>query len=217
MVNCKFIGRLGNQMFQKAATIGYAIQHGVGYTFEDTSFPIYKEPCFEYREIPYMNNLCLSGYFQSEKYFNHCKEEILEYFTSKWNREPLKKVSIHVRRGDYVNIECHPVVSIEYLNKAIEIFKKMGYKDDDFLVFTDDKNWCSSNLPYEIADGNELEDMELMSRCAHNIISNSSFSWWGAYLNRNKDKIVVAPKLWFSGSKANVNVSDIYCEGWIVI
>jgi|TARA_Y100000310_G_scaffold169451_2_gene169510 predicted SnoaL-like aldol condensation-catalyzing enzyme len=217
MISTKFVGRLGNQMFQKAAVIGYGIKHNVGWTFKDTNFPIYKEPCFEYVEIPFKNNLCLSGYFQSDKYFNHCKEEIIEYFTEGWNREPIDKISIHVRRGDYVNIECHPVVTMEYLNEAIQVFKNKGYTDNDFLVFTDDKAWCSVNLPYPISSGDELEDLELMSRCEHHIISNSSYSWWGATLGVNKDRVVVAPSKWFAGSKEDVDVSDIYCDGWIVI
>ena len=218
MVGVKFIGRLGNNMFQKAVAIGYAIKHGMDYTFsQEMDYPIYKEKCFEYQEIPYMNNVYLSGYFQSDKYFNHCKDEIVDYFTSDWDRTPINKVSIHVRRGDYCNIECHPVVTMEYLNEAIQIFKDKGYKESDFLIFTDDKEWCYSNLPFEIADGNELEDLELMSRCEHHIISNSSFSYWGAYLGVNPNKIVVAPSKWFAGSKENVNVSDIYCDGWIII
>lgn len=217
MVSISFIGRLGNQMFQKAAVIGYSIKHGMGYTFKETNFPIFKERGFHYTEIPYQNNVKLSGYFQSAKYFSHCKQDIVEYFTNGWNRKQINKVSIHVRRGDYCNIECHPVVSINYLSKAIQLFKDKGFTDNDFLVFTDDKNWCRSNLPYEIADGNELEDMELMSRCEHHIISNSSFSWWSAFLGVNKDRIVVAPKLWFSGSKKDINTNDLYCSGWIVI
>jgi len=216
MVSCKFVGRLGNQYFQKAAVIGYALKHNMGYTFsQEMNYPIYKEPCFEYQEIPYMNNLYLSGYFQSEKYFSHCKSEIIDYFTKDWNREPINKISIHVRRGDYCNIECHPVVTMDYLNEAIKIFKDKGH--NDFLVFTDDKQWCRDNLPYDIADGNELEDLELMARCEHHIISNSSFSWWGAYTGVNPNKTVIAPKKWFAGSKENINVSDIYCKGWIVI
>ena len=218
MVGVRFIGRLGNNMFQRSAVIGYARKYNVGYTFsQDMDYPIYKEKCFEYTEIPYFNNVKLSGYFQSEKYFNHCKEEIIDYFTKDWNRTPINKISIHVRRGDYCNIECHPVVTIEYLNEAIQIFKDKGYTDKDFLVFTDDKTWCRDNLPYEIAEGNELEDLELMSRCEHHIISNSSFSYWGAYLGVNKSKVVIAPKLWFAGSKKDINVSDLYCQGWIVI
>ncbi len=216
MVSIKFVGRLGNNMFQKATVIGYAIKNGMDYNFkQDLNYPIYKEPCFEYKEVPYFDNICLSGYFQSEKYFSHCRGEILEYFN--FNSEPIDKVSIHVRRGDYVNIECHPVVTLEYLNEAIQRFKNVGYKDRDFLIFTDDRTWCGEHFPFEIAEGNELEDMELMSRCEHNIISNSSFSWWAAWLNQNPNKVVIAPKLWFAGSKSDVNVSDLYCAEWIVL
>jgi hypothetical protein len=202
-------------MFQEAATIGYALKHNMPYEFNLQGLPIYKEPCFEYREIPYMENLCLSGYFQSEKYFSHCKEEIIKHFTKDWNREQINKISIHVRRGDYCNIECHPVVTLEYIKKAVKYFKDLGY--NDFIVFTDDKQWCSENLPFEISNGNEREDLELMSRCEHNIISNSSFSWWGAWLNPTPNKIVIAPDKWFAGSKENVNVSDLYCKGWVVL
>ena len=215
MVSCKFIGRLGNQMFQKAAAIGLAYKNNDTYTFEENNFPIFTERGFHFQDIKYSGDICLSGYFQSEKYFKHCRQKILDYFN--FNAEPLKRVSIHVRRGDYLNVECHPVVTLEYLNKAINHFKNIGYNDKDFLMFTDDKEWCRANFPFEISNGNELEDIELMSRCEHNIISNSSFSFWGSWLNRNPNKIVIAPKIWFAGSKENIDTSDLYCENWIVI
>lgn len=226
MVTVNLIGGLGNNLFQIAATIGYAEQHGLQFYFppqkyfknlptkENSEDIVYKEKSFSYDEIPYYPSVCLSGYFQSEKYFSHCRKKILKVVG--FSKQKVIKISIHVRRGDYLQTECHPVVTLDYLNSAINYFKLKGFKDKDFLIFTDDKVWCKENFPtFEIAKGNELEDLESMSRCVHNIISNSSYSWWAAWVNDNKFKEVIAPKIWFSGSKSDIDLKDLLPIKWI--
>lgn len=181
---------------------------------------------FNYGELLYNENYnyYLNGFWQSEKYFLNASDlireqlqpttEIIEKLKQKING---KSVSLHVRRTDYVTSNgFHPVQTIEYYNKAIETIGDY----DQLFVFSDDINWCKENLKYKnilfVENQDNLEDMWLMSLCDHNIIANSSFSWWGAWLNQNKDKIVIAPKNWF-GSQSNLNDLDITPVNWIKI
>jgi len=169
----------------------------------------------------------ITGYMQSEKYFKHCEEELRVILTFKdyiqqaavnlFPKVEYPTVSIHVRRGDYVNQQqFHPVCSLEYYQEALNIFTDQNYA---FIIFSDDIEYCkeifgsSENLIY-INNRDPYIDLCLMSMCDNNIIANSSFSWWGAWLNRNKQKKVVAPKQWF-GSAYSHNTSDLYCENWV--
>lgn len=179
----------------------------------------------------------LVGYWQSEKYFkpfagiirndlkfnNKIREK---YSQTAANLQNENSVSIHIRRGDYVNNpetkRMHGTCSIGYYSKAVEeIRSRVG--DPELFVFSDDIDWVKNNfsLPYKMtvmeqpADAIPAEDMYLMSLCSHNIIANSSFSWWAAWLNNNDKKIVVAPARWFDEFKADTK--DIYPEGWIKI
>lgn len=187
------------------------------------------EPHFHFSpyilDIPDSTNL--HGYFQSEKYFEHCKEELIE--TLKFKKEisefaerEKKKydgelVSVHVRVGDYKHMQMHhPVCQKDYYVKAMELFK--GSK---FLVFSDDLEHCRTMFEgmddiYYSESHSDSVDMCLMSLCDHNIIANSSFSWWAAYLNKNKTKQVVAPTKWFGPSYNGINdTKDLYCKEWI--
>jgi Glycosyl transferase family 11 len=148
------------------------------------------------------DNRNLSGYFQTEKYFAHIREEIIKDFTfrEEYTQKPEFKnyVAIHVRLGDYVYKQhFHPVMPSEYYEEAMSFFPK----DSNFVVFSDDIEWCKDDPVFEgcqFAEGNDnIRDMYLMSQANHNIIANSSFSWWAAWLNSNPNKIVIAPKLWF--------------------
>lgn len=157
------------------------------------------------------------GYFQNEKYFLPAREELLKKFTSKTpldekNQSILDKifstnsVSIHVRRGDYVTLEfinkVHGTCSVEYYQKGIDFICKR-VENPHFFLFSDDINWVIENLeikyPFTVVDFNQDKcwlDLNLMKTCKHNIIANSSFSWWGAWLNENPGKIVITPKIW---------------------
>lgn len=255
MITCTSLGRygrLGNQMFQIAAVIGSARKQSniavfpkwhCTYTNKDMSVYFenkikqdfvlvrslfeYEEPYFQYAEIPNMNDVNIRGYFQSEKYFQHCPELIRRYFQP--SSEMLEKIkskykkyingsscAIHVRRGDYVGNYFHEVCSMKYYNDAIlEVKNKTNV--DFFLVFSDDIDWCKQNFPVDfvfIEDNFDTEDLFLMSMCKHNIIANSSMSWWGSWLNANPDKIIIVPNKWF-GPKCTLNDVDIYTKNMI--
>lgn len=246
MVTCELIGRLGNQLFQIATTIATALRNETNYKIPPrsldsriwptyfTHLPMfgmrdrvsirYTEPSFAYTPIPFTNNMMLSGYFQSEKYFKDCREEIIKTFGLPW-RSNKGVVAIHVRRGDYLRFQDkHPVVTMEYLMGAINYFKALGYQD--FRVFSDDIKWCKENLhnvnglQFMFSEGNnEIQDLQEMSYCEHQIIANSSYSWWGAFLNRNPDKVVITPHEdnWFGISNKHLNVSDLIPKKWIRI
>ncbi len=165
-------------------------------------------------------DIYLDGHWQDERYFKDIENAVREEFTfkplsddnNKTMLEKIKKsnsVSVHVRRGDYINnLETKKVHGIDlsgYYLKAVEYINKK-LPNPKYFVFSDDIDWCKKHVKYEgemiFVDINEkesnYEDMRLMGCCKHNIVTNSSFSWWGAWLNNNKDKIVIAPKKWFS-------------------
>lgn len=197
---------------------------------------VYHEQDFGYnKEIENLVDFCsLQGYFQTEKYFIGHKDLILSQFDFKQpykdaasayvenirnNSKSSRIASIHVRRGDYVmSPDHHPVCSLEYYEKAI--YEIEQGEDVKFIVFSDDPEWCRgvfSGDSYVISDlNNPYIEMCAMSMCDDNIIANSSFSWWGAWLNTGKNKKVIAPSRWF-GPLLNKNTSDIYCQDWIKI
>lgn len=198
-------------------------------TSEPTDNPIILRYNFNYetKEIP-TSNFMIEGFFQSEKYFKHNRKEIIDminfssyekYINEKYSFINTKRcTSIHVRRGDYVKYpNHHPTQKLYYYLKGIEMLKS---KTDVFLIFSDDINWCKENLIIEnsIYIENEKDYIELIlqSKCNNNIIANSSFSWWGAWLNQNENKIVIGPKRWF-GALITENSDDIIPEDWITI
>lgn len=171
------------------------------------------------------------GYWQTEKYFKHIttivrnafrfREELLSKKTKQMMRiirESKNAISLHVRRGDYVGIGNTKTFGMEYYDAAVKKMREK-YKDATLFVFSDDPEWVRKNLLYEnmmVVDWNigkdAWQDMYLMSQCQHNIIANSSFSWWGAWLNSNPDKIVVAPKKWMTWEPEQ---SDIIPNSWL--
>ncbi|MBN1585116.1 alpha-1,2-fucosyltransferase [Candidatus Uhrbacteria bacterium] len=182
-------------------------------------------------------DLYLDGFWQSEKYFSDIAETIRREFTLKKEGELLNteiarriggksgSVSLHVRRGDYVtdpNTNAyHGTCSPEYYGEAIGLIAEK-VSNPHFFVFSDDIEWVKANIgidypvTYVSGEGRpDYEELRLMSYCRHNIIANSSFSWWGAWLNPNPDKIVIAPKRWFSG--ASQDTGDLIPESWIRI
>jgi hypothetical protein len=161
-------------------------------------------------------NTYLNGFWQCEKYFLSVREILMKEFSMKAavpeniqqykaKIENCNSVSLHVRRGDYVNlkaaIEFHGTCSLDYYENAFDFISSDNDKLNVF-VFSDDINWCKENIklgnPIFVEQNNGAEwDLFLMSKCKHNIIANSSFSWWGAWLNDNPSKIVTLPPFWF--------------------
>jgi hypothetical protein len=169
-----------------------------------------------------ITNLSDNFVYKDEKYFIE-HESIIKQELSPSDEDlirlkdmiPSESVSLHIRRTDYVTSNgFHPVQTVEYYEKALSLIG--DYKN--IVVFSDDISWCKENLKFDnttFIEGNkDYEDLWLMSLCDHNIIANSSFSWWGAWLNNNVNKKVVAPSNWF-GQQANTNTSDIIPESWI--
>ena len=181
-----------------------------------------------YLNIPIVNgNLKLDGYYQNEKYFKQYRNEILNLFkiddtTNQYLNEKYSGItfentcSIHVRRGNYVERQhFHPLQTIGYYKQAISIIGE----ETLFLIFSDDIEWCKSNLDFIknkifISGNLDYQDLYLMSMCNHNIIANSSFSWWGAWLNKHINKSVIYPSHWFNNGPDS---SQIGGENWIKI
>jgi hypothetical protein len=269
MLSCHFMGGLGNQMFQAAATMGIGkdvdkqvifphvtdqqqsrtVSYNTSYfhklPFEGSNelktYKIIPEHGFSYTNLddkiktiakgkPKMK-MALRGYFQSWKYFDAHRDLILNTFmiptnfknTVKKNYKELlehpSSVSIHIRRGDYLkHPEFHVVLPMDYYEQAVKKFNKKSV----FVVFSDDIEWCKEQEFFKTL-GNvvfvkdmDYNEMYLMSLCKHNIIANSSFSWWGAYLNMNRRKKVIAPMQWF-GPKGPKDLQDLRPDSWITM
>lgn len=237
-------GRLGNTMFGIASTIGIAVANGMAYTFPEWKYqhgfekklPNFRvepevkiiEEQYNYEKITLNNHSItnLVGYFQSEKYWSHCKNEVLYYFEFKeeikrqlkyiWNDVLAQRpIAIHVRRGDYLTLpEFHPVLPLDYYNKAISQFDH----NQKFIVFSDDIEWCKKHFltdKFYFANGSEIEDMCLMSMCNGHIIANSSFSWWGHYLSGSQT--CIAPKQLFGEALKNHDTKDWYLPHFKII
>jgi hypothetical protein len=181
---------------------------------------------FEYIEIGKIEeDVLIDGFFQSEKYFKHNRQSILDMFIFnfeldvKYNFFKKNKItSIHVRRGDYINYpNHHPTQSLEYYSESVEILER---ETELFVVFSDDIDWCKENLKLDnviyIENEKDYIELYLMSICSNNIISNSSFSWWGAWLNKNENKKVIGPLKWF-GDAIKHSTEDILPQEWIKI
>jgi len=273
MITCQCIGklgRLGNQMFQIASTIGISRRNNCSYFFPEWEYKEFflnglphreltvddKVTCLyegaaDYREADVPNDgiYDLFGYFQSYLWFHPYEKEIfsifkprpeiIDYIKNKYNNYS-NKISIHVRRTDYITLQdCHTLLDKSYYDAAI----KMLGEDNEFLVFSDDIEWCEENFkeyncefvkerPHDkellcsSEDFNALKELApkekdslmykkedvtelfLMSMCKHNIIANSSFSWWAAYLNKNANKKIIAPLKWFQEKRINKIYDD---------
>lgn len=197
----------------------------------------YIEKKFTYNQkiIELGPNTHLEGHFQSYKYFEDVQDQIRDEFTlvkpaTGKNKKLIEKimkdpnaVSLHIRRGDYAtnHNETHGLVPMTYYQAAIKEIKKT-IANPTIYVITNDPEWCRKNLKLPatiyIIDNNDditggAEDMRLMRACKHNIMANSSFSWWGSWLNPNPDKIVIAPKKWFNDP--GINTRDLLPKEWI--
>lgn len=181
-----------------------------------------------------LDNIDFFGYFQSEKYFKDFSDDLkLELSFKKFiidesskifkelNPDSKQCVSIHVRRGDYVGANSlnHPVLPETYYIRSLNLLSG----DNIYFIFSDDIQWCKSNKIFSgenfkfIETDNHFLDLCLMSMCNHNIIANSSFSWWGAWLNCNKNKSVIAPYPWFGPSLSHLNTKDLIPNEWRIV
>ena len=191
----------------------------------------YFEPGFNFSNIPSFKNIRINGYFQSELYFIKNKKYItnlfapsledIEYINRKYGWYLENSISCHIRLGDYKFLESHHPNLLEqgYYQKALNYF---DYHKKNVLIFSDDIEHCKKleqfNKPnfYFIENEPDYMDMYIMSMCQNNIIANSTFSWWGAWLNSNKNKTVVSPKNWFGKAK-NYNTESLIPVDWIRI
>ena len=172
------------------------------------------------------NVVYLDGYWQNELYFKDIRELLLPELTSSSSMSDLgcaylesinnsNSVSLHVRRGNYLNTKNINVLDVDYYMKAADYIRK-NVEKPTFYVFSDDLEWCKNSLGflddciYVDRTQTDIDDLKLMSFCRHNIIANSSFSWWGAWLNQNPKKTVIAPEGWLLNDpdSSNVILSD---------
>lgn len=188
----------------------------------------------EFRFDPsFLNNTnhYYDGYWQNEGYFLNIADKIkhdfkfpepegIENQTAMQQIKSVESVALHVRRGDYLKDPLlGNICNLAYYEQAISIINSK-VKDARFFVFSDDIPWCRQNLKLENVTyidwnkgSNSYIDMQLMSTCKHNIIANSSFSWWGAWLNNRIDKVIIAPKKWVNNLSADD--TDICPKNWI--
>jgi hypothetical protein len=216
--NCQYASEYANFIKNISHNIDAIPQYYVTFPFEFIDFT-------EIRD-----GMMFEGFFQSEKYFIQSRRSVLELFsTNLVNLEKYKDIdlgrtcSIHVRRGDYLKFsDSHPVLQKDYYINAVKL---LDDKIDNLMIFSDDTAWCRQNFNdedfnkkifYSKEDRDYLE-ISLMSKCAHNIIANSSFSWWGAWLNQNLNKTVIAPRLWFGKSLQHTSTADLIPAEWIML
>lgn len=185
------------------------------------------------------HSVYMIGVFQNAKMVETVHDEVAEAFafspfvdghnlTLAEEMQSCQSVAIHVRKGkDYMSrIWYTNTCPVEYYRKAVEMMKEK-MDNPRFYVFTDNPEWVKDNFvdfEYMLVQGNPVSgygshfDMQLMSLCKHNIISNSTYSWWGAYLNPHQDKIVIAPNIWFNpDSCADYTSQQLLCDGWIAL
>lgn len=255
-------GGLGNQLFQIFAVISYSIKNNCNFNFflkDNRNFSrwgnllvtlneyiidelpkyIYNEDTHSYKEIPvYDKPFMINGYFQSSKYFNNYKDNIIDLigirehqnrYSYLYNYDNI--VSIHFRLGDYKRLEkYHPILPIDYyissLNLLINKTKRNDwivlyfYEENDEPIVSNNINILLNKFPHIKFTGinhnySDWQQVLIMSLCKHNIIANSTFSWWGAYLNNNNE--VFYPSLWFGESLKDKLTHDIPMDNWIKV
>nr|WP_245867649.1 alpha-1,2-fucosyltransferase [Sporomusa silvacetica] len=200
------------------------------------SIPVFKERHYNFdpNVIDFCDNVFLSnGYWQSEKYFLDFASVIRKELTPKLHNlsadsfniaQEMKNhtsIAIHVRRGDYLKSLLHGILPMDYYQQAIRYFT-IRFPSIRFYVFSDDVNWCNhdfialfpnTHVVKPALEEGSWRDLWLMSQCQHNIIANSTYSWWGAWLNDNPQKIIIAPEPMFAGLQS----PDLIPTLWIRI
>jgi hypothetical protein len=239
---------LGNNLFQIANVISVAKNANTNFIFPNTSWAghrghvnadlsifgydfsrgdvecenEYHEINFHYDEVPIKSSLKLNGFFQSWKYFENIKDDLLStyFIPNKSISERLKKISISenslaisVRRGDYLMLQNnHCVIGLDYYQKCID---KYFTTVDQIFVFSDDFDWCKTIFGNDAiyVEEDRGTQLFLMANVKNMILSNSTFAWWGAYLNQ-QNGIIVAPSPWFGSNYKDKNTSDLYVPTW---
>jgi len=202
---------------------------------KSSNWVIEKQFNFDNQILNSPNNILLDGYWQSEKYFADITDILRREFVVRYQQDTqsqkvanqiksTESISLHVRRTDYVQNtltnQIHGTCDQDYYDRAVRYIGKRVI-NPHFFIFSDEPEWARSNLklrfPMTIVDCNDAsrnyEDLRLMSMCRHNIIANSSFSWWAAWLNPNSNKIVIAPQKWFNDHTRNTK--DLIPDQWI--
>lgn len=230
--NLKFIRTIKKKIGLSMTFNDYKILDKIWHKILNTNGLYYYMPTNQQFYKSKNKNIIFYGSFESEKYFDDYKEEIYRMFTPKnpksnKNEQLYRKIQdtnsvcVTIRRGDFLSDKfkndfyiCTP----DYFDKAISIMNKK-VKEPQYIVFSDDVDWCKKNMNfpettmYESGEDEIWEKIRLMYSCKNFIISNSTFSWWAQYLSRNKEKIIIAPRVW-----NNFEYSEqIYNEKWILV
>lgn len=252
-VTATIMGQLGNNLFQVAVASALAWDNGAKPCFPEFEFESnrlvynhvffrcnkirpkqqiefeYNEPIFSHMPIPFHPNMKITGYFQSEKYFVHHRDRLLELFAPRLDdlsyiQEKYSEILDHPNtvgvqlryyKWEFPNEDLFPQYGIEYLEKAMALFPESSL----FVVSSNNLEFARKNIPSWVKNVIFIEnephyiDFYLLSFCKHNIITNSSFGWWGAWLNQNPNKIIVRPAAWIKG----LPTQDVCPEEWITI
>jgi hypothetical protein len=208
-----------------------ALRRRLGIELIIESMPHRVDPLMESLRVD--GTVCLQGYWQCPRYFAADEDLIRREFDFKDPLSPASAVmleqilranaiSLHVRRGDYLALTNSPVLPPAYYHRAFETIVTR-VPDPELFIFSDDIGWARENLHFQCkttfvntaSDANAHEDMRLMAACRHHIIANSSFSWWGAWLNPRRDKIVAAPRYWMC--RSDTCYPDLFPEEWTCV
>ncbi len=195
---------------------------------------IYSNESYRYDgQVLKLDGYYIEGYWQSEKYFADIREKIMDIYRFPEFSEGMDTwaekiqntcaVSVHIRRGDYLQYSyLQNICTLEYYRRAMDYFRETLPEKVEFYIFTNDFPWAEGHFggkDCHFVKGNtgrnSFRDMQLMSLCRHHVVANSSFSWWGAWLNENPDKIVIAPESWINSPDGGK--TDIIPESWIRI
>jgi len=223
--------RFADELPKKFDLIQEPHYHYSQQTVEDTEKKLKRKGIFKPKDV------LLEGYWQSPKYFKDIEQEIRKNFCFKdsvvdSDLENISKmysdisnsnsVMINVRRADYLDTDTHGVMGLEFIQKGIDLLNEK-ISDPKYFIFSDDVEWCKENVKLDnmvLVDHTHKGEkfgsyLELMKSCKHFIIPNSTFAWWAAWLCENENKIVIAPKRWFTDEK--INTTDIIPDSWIRI
>lgn len=253
MVSCVFNGRLGNNLFQIANVISISTKLDTDFLIPEythcghrgtrpVDLSLFNHPFkrgkfiskhnlgesqFKYKPIEIVNDMNISGFYQSWKYFEDIREELLgKYFApsetvikslTKYDVLPINTLGISVRRGDYLMLQNnHCVLPATYYQEVIDKYF-MDKTIEAIYIFSDDIEWCKTIFGDTV---NYVQDdigtqLFLMGRMKHFIMSNSTFAWWGMYLSQRTDGLVIAPDPWFGPDLKDTYTNDLYYPTWI--